>query len=101
MPVPAATRNSWEDQLHTKLNGQNALLLSKELKTDARFELPLGHRAIGVGYRPQAEQFGNYVLSDVPERYDAFMFPDQTSALHPLAIQATESGPPDLYPWGE
>ncbi|MBF9223468.1 erythromycin esterase family protein [Hymenobacter ruricola] len=99
--VPAATRRSWEDQLHEHTNGTDALLLSAENKQIPRLQQPLGHRAIGVVYRPQFEQFGNYVLSDIPERYDAFLFIDQTRALHPLAIHPEASGPPDLYPWGE
>ena len=30
-----------------------------------------GHRAIGVVYRPQYEQYGNYVPTSLPRRYDA------------------------------
>ena len=101
MTVPPASRNSWEDLLHTQLNGDNALLLSSEIRADARLAKALGHRAIGVVYRPQFEQFGNYVPSLLPDRYDAFLFIDRTRALHPLAIHAEEKGPPDLYPWGE
>jgi erythromycin esterase len=101
MPVPAATHTSWEGLLHAQLGGENALLLSSEIRGDARLARPVGHRAIGVVYRPQFEQFGNYVPSLIPERYDAFAFLDHTRPLHPLAIHAEENGPPDLYPWGE
>ena len=101
MPVPAAVPHSWEDLLHRQLQGENALLLSTEIRDDARLAQPLGHRAIGVVYRPQREQFGNYVPSLLPDRYDAFLFIDQTRALHPLAIHPAEKGTPDLYPWGE
>jgi erythromycin esterase-like protein len=99
--VPPATRNSWENRLHEQLDGANALLLSTELKADPGLRQPVGHRAIGVVYRPQFEQFGNYVPSLIPERYDAFLFLDRTQALHPLAIHTQEKGPPNLYPWGE
>jgi erythromycin esterase len=101
MAVPPARRQSWEDQLHTQLQGENALLLSSELKAAPELQKAVGHRAIGVVYRPQYEQFGNYVPSIIPERYDAFMFLDQTRALHPLKVQTQENTPPDLYPWGE
>ncbi|ALW87222.1 protein-L-isoaspartate O-methyltransferase [Hymenobacter sedentarius] len=101
MPVPAAIRNSWEEQLHRQLKGANGLLLSSELKQETGLRQSQGHRAIGVVYRPQLEQFGNYVPSVIPERYDAFLFLDHTKALHPLAIHPEEKGPPDLYPWGE
>jgi erythromycin esterase len=77
------------------------LLLSAEITGDARLRQSVGHRAIGVVYRPQFEQFGNYVPSLIPDRYDAFLFLDRTQALHPLAIHPAEKGPPDLYPWGE
>ncbi|SFQ30758.1 erythromycin esterase family protein [Hymenobacter arizonensis] len=101
MAVPAATRGSWEHQLHSQLSGDNALLLSSELRQIDSLSKAQGHRAIGVVYRPQFEQFGNYVPSVIPERYDAFLFFDKTQALHPLDIHPTEKGPPDLYPWGE
>ena len=99
--VPAATRNSWEAQLHGQLEGENALLLSAEIRGDARLRQSVPHRAIGVVYRPQFEQFGNYVPSLIPDRYDAFLFLNHTQALHPLAIHPAEKGPPELYPWGE
>jgi erythromycin esterase len=99
--VPTARRNSWEDLLHDQLGGKNALLLSSEIRGDARLARELGHRAIGVVYRPQFEQFGNYVPSLVADRYDAFAFLNQTQALHPLAIHPEAHGAPDLYPWGE
>jgi erythromycin esterase-like protein len=101
MTVPAATRDSWEHQLHNQLGGENALLLSSKLKQNDRLHKSQGHRAIGVVYRPQFEQFGNYVPSVIPERYDAFLFLDRTKALHPLDIHPAEKGAPDLYPWGE
>lgn len=41
---------------------------------------PLGHRAIGVIYHPERE-FGNYVPTILPERYDAFIFFTETSPL--------------------
>ena len=46
--------------------------------------LPIGHRAIGVVYRPEYEGRGNYVPTVLPRRYDAFLFLDTTEALHPL-----------------
>lgn len=101
MDVPSARRSSWEDQLHHQLQGADALLLSSELKEVAALKKAQDHCAIGVVYRPQLEQFGNYVPSLIPERYDAFMFIDRTKALHPLAIHPEKKGPPDLYPWGE
>ncbi|GGF03294.1 hypothetical protein GCM10011383_12820 [Hymenobacter cavernae] len=102
MSVPQATRGSWENYLHEQLQGDNALLLSTELRSEtALLNRSLGHRAIGVVYRPEFERYGNYVPSIIPERYDAFLFIDKTQALHPLPTQADEHTPPDMYPWTE
>jgi hypothetical protein len=43
---------------------------------------------------------GNYVPTNLPERYDAFIHLDKTSALHPLELHADRAAVPDLYPWG-
>ncbi|WP_374679456.1 hypothetical protein [Hymenobacter sp. J193] len=39
--------------------------------------------------------------SIIPERYDAFLFIDQTQALHALPTHPDEHTPPNMYPWGE
>jgi erythromycin esterase len=101
MTVPEAQPGTWEHRLHTELNGENGLLLSTELRGQPGLDKPVGHRAIGVVYRPEFEQLGNYVPSVIPERYDAFLYFDKTEALHPLPVEAGHPTPPDLYPWGE
>jgi erythromycin esterase len=101
MTVPEARRDSWEARLHNELHGHNGLLLSSELRDEPGLAQPIGHRAIGVVYRPEYEQYGNYVPSIIPDRYDAFLHLDLTQALHPLPTQANQHTPPDLYPWGE
>ena len=64
-------------------------------------EEPRGHRAIGVVYDPAYEAFGNYVPTVLPRRYDAFLFIDQTQALHPLHLQPREDHEvPETYPVG-
>jgi erythromycin esterase-like protein len=47
----------------------------------------IGHRAIGVVYHPEYEHMGNYVPSNMAQRYDAFIFIDRTTALHPLIVE--------------
>jgi erythromycin esterase len=101
MAVPEARRDSWEERLHNELHGHNGLLLSSELRSEPGLAAPIGHRAIGVVYRPEYEQYGNYVPSLITERYDAFLHIDRTHALHPLPTQTNHTAPPDLYPWGE
>jgi erythromycin esterase-like protein len=98
MTVPAAQRDSWEYRLHQQ-GKANRILLSSELRELTTLRNAIGHRAIGVVYYPSNEH-GNYVPSVIPERYDAFLYFDQTSALQPLYTEARNE-PPDTYPWGQ
>ena len=59
-----------------------------------------GHRAIGVVYHPEYEHFGNYVPTVLPRRYDAFLFLDETTALHPLHVKVDTHKVPETYPTG-
>ena len=60
----------------------------------------ISHRAIGVVYNPEAERFGNYVPSILPERYDAFVFFTLTKALHALHISPEGNQMPETFPFG-
>lgn len=82
MNVPPAQQNSWEWFLH-RHGPSDKIILMDVLRQQQRFMQRIGHRAIGVTYNPAAET-GNYVPSVLPERYDAFIYIDQTEALHPL-----------------
>jgi erythromycin esterase-like protein len=82
LPVPAAQPNSWEAAMHNK-EPRNKLILLQSWRSDKNLTQYRGHRAIGVVYDPSQER-GNYVPSDLPNRYDAFLFIDRTQALHPL-----------------
>jgi erythromycin esterase-like protein len=97
MNVPPARPGSWEQVLHD-LDGENRLLIFRGVGGDSALAVPRGHRAIGVVYRPEAET-GNYVPTVLPLRYDAFIYLDQTEALHPLHVKESAE-PPELYPWG-
>ena len=99
MEVPRAKASSWEAKLHQAGPGDK-LLLTNELRGIEELKKPIGHRAIGVVYNPEFEAFGNYVPSRIPERYDAFMFIDETEAVHPLHNHRDAHQQPDLYPWG-
>jgi erythromycin esterase-like protein len=98
MDVPRAQENSWESTLHAA-EAHNKLLLMDEIRQVPGVESPRGHRAIGVVYHPTYEA-GNYVPSVLPDRYDAFLYFDETEALHPLHIQPELTEPPETYPWG-
>jgi erythromycin esterase len=65
------------------------------------FEHHVGHRAIGVVYNPGYEQYGNYVRSILPLRYDAFIHLEETKALHALDVFADTHKMPETYPFGE
>ncbi len=98
MEVPRGRAGSWEDVLHQ--NGSDQLLLFDLEGLSDEFQASRGHRAIGVVYQPNFESHGNYVPTILPKRYDAFLYLDETEALHPLHIEPEEGNPPDLYPWG-
>lgn len=85
MDVPAAQKNSWEWTLHREAP-LDKILIMDPLKSLPQFNRRIRHRAIGVVYDPQSEG-GNYVPSVLPERYDAFIFIDKTTALKPLSAE--------------
>ena len=80
--VPPAKLSKWEGQLHAASPADKVLLFNDENR--ALFNDWIGHRAIGVVYNPAYEAYGNYVPSRVGSRYDAFIYIDQTNALHPF-----------------
>lgn len=86
MVVPPAKEDSWEYMMHTALAQDQLLIFNDQNKS--YFQTRIGHRAIGVVYQPQYEQYGNYVPSVMSDRYDAFVFIDSTNALHPLTLQS-------------
>ncbi|MGV3538260.1 MAG: erythromycin esterase family protein [Rufibacter sp.] len=83
MTVPPAQPGSWESILRSH-SPTDKLLLSKGLRDIPDAMRSRGHRAIGVTYSPGSEQ-GNFVPTILPQRYDAFLFIDRTTALHPLS----------------
>ncbi len=103
IPVPPAQRGSFEELLHRN-DARDALLLfdPEDQATQETLGQPRGHRAIGVVYHPEREQYGNYVPTVLPRRYDAFLYLDRTTALHPLHLQPRdEHEPPETYPTGD
>jgi erythromycin esterase-like protein len=98
--VPPAVNGSWEHLLHSTGKGQNKLLLFNNTRDEEQLDMPFGHRAIGVVYRPEFEQYGNYVSSVLRKRYDAFIYIDETKALHPLNIKPDGHQVPETFPFG-
>lgn len=99
MIMPDAAKHSWENILH-KTGKKNQLIFMDALQHSFLSQKRIGHRAIGVVYRPEYERRGNYVPSILPKRYDAFIYIDKTSALHPLHITPHGHHIPETYPFG-
>lgn len=98
MRVPTAQPDSLEDAFH-RAGQRDRLLLAENLDDSSALADERGHRAIGVVYDPDREA-GNYVPTVLPERYDAFVHVDETTALHPLETYADREAVPELYPSG-
>lgn len=100
MEMPEAKKGSWENILHKAGNINKLLLMSDIAGNDVFMENHIGHRAVGVVYNPKYEQYGNYVPTILPLRYDAFIYLDETAALHPLHIAPDGKQMPETYPFG-
>ena len=99
MMVPDARKGSLEYLLH-KAGKDNKLLLMDDFRDTIFSERKLDHRAIGVVYKPEYERYGNYVPTVLPDRYDAFIYLDKTTALHPLHMDSSTKKIPETYPFG-
>lgn len=99
MEVPPAREGSIEHQLHQQSSLDRYLLFNTE-DIQRKYESSIRHRAIGVVYNPERERHGNYVPSVMSQRYDAFLFLDTTTALHPLHLQPHDEKMPETYPFG-
>ncbi|WP_160720972.1 erythromycin esterase family protein [Bacillus sp. USDA818B3_A] len=85
MNVPPAQNGSWEYLMHQTGHLNQYLIFNEHNRKE--FSTTIGHRAIGVVYHPEYEHFGNYVPSNMGQRYDGFIFVDKTTALHPLVLE--------------
>lgn len=97
MPVPPAQAGSIEALLHETYQANRLLLFGGDTKT--QFDETLPHRAIGVVYNPSGEGPVNYVPTVLSHRYDAFIYIDQTTAVHPLHIRPDGHLVPETYPF--
>ncbi|QFZ19120.1 erythromycin esterase family protein [Saccharothrix syringae] len=102
LPVPPARPGSLEDVLH-RTAPERAVLTFPRRTAPGRPDLltdRLDHRAIGVVYHPERERWGNYVPTTAGDRYDAFVWVDQSRALHPLHTRRVDVLEPETYPTG-
>jgi erythromycin esterase-like protein len=98
MDVPEAREGSVEYMLHQE-STQNRYLMFNSEDSRRQFDTSIRHRAIGVVYNPYREKYGNYVPSVMANRYDAFVYLDETNALHPLHLKPHTEKMPDTYPF--
>jgi erythromycin esterase len=99
MHVPEAMPDSWEHILHQLAGKDRIVFLNDDMKRELDGAY-FGNRAIGVVYHPRHERPGNYVSSRITDRYDAFIYLDQTTALHPLHIIPDGFQIPETFPFG-
>jgi erythromycin esterase-like protein len=95
MPVPPARPGSLEALLHEAV-GADALFVVPRGSRPAWLDTRLDHRAIGVVYRPERERWGNYVPTVLGERYDAFLYLEDTTPLQPLHLERADEHVPPL-----
>lgn len=100
MELPEARKGSWEYFLHRAGAKDKLLLMDDFQKNKILMKNYLGHRAVGVVYNPELDKYGNYVPTIIPARYDAFIYLDETIALHPLNILSDIQQIPETYPFG-
>jgi erythromycin esterase len=96
MKLPEARKGSLEETLHSE-SADNRLMIFNKSEHE-RFGKPFPHRAVGVVFHPHYE-FQNYVPSLVNARYDAFVYIDQSSAVHPLKVKSNVHEAPSTYPF--
>ncbi|QPC85251.1 erythromycin esterase family protein [Phototrophicus methaneseepsis] len=100
MPIVEAAGESWEGVLHETFGEDTLLIFSKDAQARELLEQVRGHRAIGVVYDPYSGRRGGFVPTALSRRYDAFLYLQETEALHPLHLQPETTQPPETYPWG-
>jgi erythromycin esterase-like protein len=98
MTVPEAKKESIEAILHDDFGSNCYFLFDEEERKPFLSSIP--HRAIGVVYNPENEKRGNYVPSVLSDRYNAFVFLENTRALHPLHLKPHDEKIPETYPFG-
>lgn len=99
MLVPKGRAGSIEHMMHNA-GTDTKLLIMDDFRDTVFNERYFDHRAIGVVYRPEYEQYGNYVPTVLTKRYDAFIYIDKTNALHPLHLHPDTHHIPETYPFG-
>ncbi|MBL7261763.1 erythromycin esterase family protein [Paractinoplanes lichenicola] len=100
LPVPPGRPGSLEDILHATAPPRALFVFPPPAERPDLLIDAVPHRAIGVVYRPEHERLGNYVPSVLGDRYDAFLWFDETRALRPLHPLHVDTHEFETYPTG-
>lgn len=85
MTIPEAKEDSFDALLYRNVPEDHFFFFEPSDAALPFFAEKIPHRAIGVAYQPHREQFGNYIDTRIPIRYDALIFIAETEALTQLA----------------
>lgn len=99
--VPASRPDSYEALCHA-VGIERFLLDLRPGKDDALRRVLLAprlERYIGVIYRPETERQSHYSHARLADQYDAFLWLDATSSVHPIATRSA-AGEDETYPFG-
>lgn len=105
MNLPRAKDTSFEGYCHKVTQDIKAsgfsVLFDGESRESALGKRSYGHRAVGVVYDPKHENKElNYVPTIPAQRYDAFIFIDETTAIHPIQTKTSALDFPETWPGG-
>jgi erythromycin esterase len=100
MPVPPGRADSLEDIFSAAAPPRAVVVFPPFAQRPDVLVDRLVQRAIGVVYRPERERWGNYVPTVLGDRYDAFLWFDQTRAVTPLHAERGDVLEPETYPSG-
>jgi erythromycin esterase-like protein len=100
MGVPRGRPGSIEDVLHAEAPPRSLFVFPPPAQRPDVLVDEIHHRAIGVVYRPERDPWANYVPSVLGDRYDAFLWIDETTALRPLHPVFIDTREPETYPSG-
>ncbi|GAA3442396.1 erythromycin esterase family protein [Planomonospora venezuelensis] len=98
MRVPPARAASLESLMHAAELERALFVVPPPGDRPGWYDRPMGHRAVGVVYRPERERWGNYVPTVLGRRYDAFLWLDRSEALHPLHGEPPEEEELETFP---
>jgi erythromycin esterase len=104
LPIPIGRQGSLEDEFHLairQIGHSSYYVLLDEETPESALNDERGHRAIGAVYHPGLETKGSYSPTLLCQRYDAFIFIDETTPVRPLEIQCDRSKIPETYPFND